>query len=312
MEATMNLAQVAHQFLHKPCETSVVENAIERMCDFQRLVVNDEVRTVVGKLKSLPSQPAVYSALKKKLRAERVNSNEVALIAGKDITLSAKILQFVNSAFFGLGRRITSLPDAVNYLGPDMLQKLVATPGVFTTNGAGQHYEISLEALCKHSVLTASIARKILAGDQQRSEDAWASGMLHDIGKLVMVTALPNHLTEAISLASAKHIPDWQAEDELYGVSHAEIGAYLLGLWGLPSLIVEAVARHHKPQPAKDPHLDVPIVVHVSNLLAHAYSAEGSAGPPSIQEDFESLGINDHLPRWREIAQEVACGKEQK
>jgi putative nucleotidyltransferase with HDIG domain len=309
MEATMRTVPVAHQFLHKPCDADILEKAVERACDLQSITNDEGIRKVVGKLQRLPSLPTVYAALQRTLADERSGAKDVARIIEQDIGMSAKVLQLVNSAFFGLGRRITTILDAVVYLGSGMVQKIVLATEVFKSGGSAKYGGLSLEALRDHSVLTASIAQRILSSDKKQAEDAWAAGLLHDVGKLVLASEMPDHLTGAMALATKTGQTLWQAEQELYAVSHAEVGAYLLGLWGLPYPIVEAVANHHMPERVQHPGLDVVTAVHVANALALECTPGGeAASQAALNSDYiTGLGIAHHLPRWRESAQELAC-----
>jgi len=312
MEATLRTLAVAHQFLHKPCDAYTLEKTVERACDLQLLTGDEGIRKVVGSLQRLPSLPTVYAALQRSLADEKSGAKDVARIIEQDIGMSAKVLQLVNSAFFGLGRRITTIQDAVVYLGSSMLQKLVLATEVFNGSRLASRSGLSLDALRDHSVLTAGIAQKILSHDRKQAEDAWAAGLLHDVGKLVLASELPDHLATAMALGRKTGQRPWQAEQEIYGVTHAEVGAYLLGLWGLPYPLVEAVANHHMPERVQHPGLDALTAVHVANALAHECEP---GGKPESQADLNSdyvasLGLAHHLPRWRESAQELACARE--
>jgi HD-like signal output (HDOD) protein/CheY-like chemotaxis protein len=309
MEATMRTVPVAHQFLHKPCDADILEKAVERACDLQSITSDVGIRKVVGKLQRLPSLPTVYAALQRTLADEKSGAKDVARIIEQDIGMSAKVLQLVNSAFFGLGRRITTILDAVVYLGSGMVQKIVLATEVFKASKPGSCGGLSIEALRDHSVLTAGIAQRILGADRKLAEDAWAAGLLHDVGKLVLASELPDHLTSAMALAAKTGQTPWQAEQKIYGVSHAEVGAYLLGLWGLPYPIVEAVAYHHMPERVQQPSLDVLTAVHVANVLAHECGPGGeAAAEAALNSDYVAgLGLAHRLPCWRESAQDLAC-----
>jgi putative nucleotidyltransferase with HDIG domain len=313
MEATMRTVPVAHQFLHKPCDPDVLEKAVERACDLQLLTSDENIRRVVGKLQRLPSLPAVYATLRRILADEKSGAKDVARVIEQDIGMSAKVLQLVNSAFFGLGRRITTIQQATAYLGFGMLQKLVLATEVFKGSRLDARSGLSLEGLRDHALLAAGIAQRILANDRKQAEDAWAAGLLHDIGKLVLAAELPDHLAAAGALARDTGRPLWRAEYELYGISHAEVGAYLLGLWGLPYPIVDAVANHHMPERVQHPGLDVLTAVHVANALAHECGPNGEAeSQEALNSDYvTALGVSGRLPRLQESAEELMCAKEQ-
>lgn len=309
MEAAMRTVRVAHQFLHKPCDAGMLEKVVERACNLQVLVGDEAVRKVVGGLQRLPTLPAVYVALQRTLANERSGATEVARIIEQDIGMSAKVLQLVNSAFFGLGRRISSVSEAVAYLGFGMIQKVVLATEIFKGDGLDSPSSLYLEGLRNHAVLTAGIARKILARDRRQAEDAWAAGLFHDIGKLVFVTELPERLARAAAAAREAQQPLFRAEEQLYGVTHAEVGAYLLGVWGLPYPIVEAVANHHVPERVQHPGLDALTAIHVADALAHECEPNGETISRATLnlEYLASLSLTDQVKHWRESAQELGC-----
>jgi putative nucleotidyltransferase with HDIG domain len=315
MEAATRTVPVAHQFLHKPCDPGILERVVDRACNLQALVGDEAVRKVVGGLQRLPTLPAVYVALQRTLRDERSGAPDVARIIQQDISMSAKVLQLVNSAFFGLGRRISTVQEAVSYLGFRMIQHVVLATEIFAGSGLDPRSGLSLEGLRDHAVLTAAIARRILGGDRKQAEDAWAAGLLHDVGKLVFATELPEHLATAAAAAREAQQPLFRAEQELFGVTHAEVGAYLLGVWGLPYSVVEAVAHHHVPERVRKPGLDAVTAVHVANALAHECERSGET-VCNAALNFEYLalaGLADQVPHWRQSAQELNCavGQEQ-
>lgn len=309
MDAAVRTVQVAHQFLHKPCDAGMVEKVIERACSLHALVGDSAVRKVVGGLQRLPTLPSVYVALQSTLADERSGAPEVARIIEQDIGMSAKVLQLVNSAFFGLGRRISSIQEAVSYMGFRMIQQVALASEIFKGNGLDSRSGFSLEKLRDHAVLTAGIARRILAGDRKQVEDAWAAGLLHDIGKLILAAELPEQMATAAAAAREAQQPLFRAEQELYGITHAEVGAYLLGVWGLPYPIVEAVANHHAPERVQHPGLDAVTAVHVANALAHECETNGETilSATLNLEYLASLGLADRIEQWRESAQELGC-----
>lgn len=157
--------------------------------------------------------------------------------------------------------------------------------------------------------MTARIASEI--GKKARISNAVAvAALLHDIGKLVIAERAPEHLTRAMQGVRQDRRPLYMIEEELVGVSHAEVGAYLLSLWGLPSPVVEAVAHHHHPERVMQDKMDMVSVVYLANLLAHEHSGtKGNSTQPCACVDPTVLAIpdvNDHLEQWHEMAEGVA------
>jgi putative nucleotidyltransferase with HDIG domain len=252
----------------------------------------------------------VYLALAEALADPSTSMADVAKLVEQDIAMSAKCLQLVNSAFFGLGRRINSVQQAVSYLGTDMLKALVFTVEVFhafqPTRGAGG---FDLDALQSHSLLVARLTPKLLAG-QQPADEAFVAGVLHDVGKLILVTRLPEQAAAIAAAAQETGRPWHLVEEEVLGVTHAEIGAYLLGLWGLPQQTVEAVAYHHSPTRVPPHGFDVLAAVYVADaLIDQATETSGCGTPehsgPLDEEYLASLGVADEIPAWQTLAAEL-------
>jgi putative nucleotidyltransferase with HDIG domain len=135
------------------------------------------------------------------------------------------------------------------------------------------------------------------------------AGLLHDIGKLVIAERAPEHLSRALEGARQDKRPLFAIEEELIGVSHAEVGAYLLSLWGLPSPVVEAVAHHHHPERVPHAKLDLLSTVYLSNVLAHDPLGTNCGG--EVEQEIHPVilaipGVSENLPKWRELAETVS------
>ena len=128
---------------------------------------------------------------------------------------------------------------------------------------------------------------------------------IHDFGKLLLLTNLPTNYREMLSVAETRQIPEWQVEQDLFGTTHAEVGGYLLGLWGLPVPIVEAVAWHHNPAKCMSPTFSALTAVHVANVLQRARNSQTSKIPASqIQTDYlDEIGLIGRLEVWRQASQ---------
>jgi HD-like signal output (HDOD) protein len=169
----------------------------------------------------------------------------------------------------------------------------------------------SFEDLQAHSQLAAKIAIRLPAAPHTR-DIAVMAALVHDVGKLVLATRSPRHFARALAEATREQVPLFAAEKQLMGVSHAEVGAYLLGIWGLPSPVVEAVAQHHTPESAlSEGTLDAVGIVHIANILAHE-----AVQPPGHKAEFptqsidpqylDRLGIASQFRDWQEMAAAMA------
>lgn len=310
LESALRAVPVAHQFLTKPCEAGVLENVVERACNLQALISDEAVRRTVGKIEKLPALPRVYSQLMTALSDENVTIDKVAKILKQDMALCAKLLQVVNSAFFRLSRSISTVEQAVTYLGFDTVKQLALAVEVFAGNkGQPGVQGMSLEELQHHSLFTASIASRLF-DDPKRNEDAFVAALLHDIGKLLLVMELPDQVEQVVTSMRADGEPMYVVEERLWGVTHAEIGAYLLGLWGLPYPIVEAVANHHCPKRVPQGEFDMLAAVHVADTLANETRRPdtGMDGPVwEVDRAYLArFGQEEKLDGWRAMAQEQA------
>jgi putative nucleotidyltransferase with HDIG domain len=209
--------------------------------------------------------------------------------------MTANILKLVNSAFFGARQSIASVDRAVAYLGLDTVTALAMGHSLFQSSGPSAPGGLNLEGLWQHSLQTAVAARAIALVEKfpaVRVEEAFLAGMLHDVGRVVYATRSPPKTGESAS----------SNEDTVEQIAqhHAEVGAYLLGLWGFPSHIVAAVALHHTPSRRADIGFDLTVLIHIADRLAHAQDAR-SVGPLELGIEpglLESLGLLNHLPQW--------------
>ena len=308
LEATVRAVPAAHQFLLKPCDPGTMRVAIGRATGLFD-VLNDSVLTrIAGPITDLPSLPRTYAALQSALSDPDVSLDKVARIVEQDVAISAKTLQLVNSALFGVRREIATVRTAVSYLGIKLLQDVILSAEVFQAfKGLKPIQGFSLEELFSHCQLTAKIAGGLHASELM-PEAPVVAGLLHDVGKLVLATRMPKGLAQALAVANDEHRPLYAVETVMLGVLPAEVGGYLLGLWGLPSPVVEAVTHHHRPDRVPHQKLDAITAVHIANALAHKYAPpqSGVASSNDLLVDMEcltQLGVVDQLPAWEEMAE---------
>jgi putative nucleotidyltransferase with HDIG domain len=223
----------------------------------------------------------------------------------------AKILQLVNSAFFGMYSRITTPEQAIMVLGLRTIHSLVLTTGVFSQFNRGSATIFKVDAIVQHSLQTAIMAKEIAMFEgcsPMVVDGAFTSGLLHDIGKLVLAANLPERYEPAWAESQSSHIPLWQAERNVFGVCHAEIGAYLMTLWGLPDAIVEAIAFHHYPSRCPNQQFGPVAAVHIANALCLRSSA--SEPLQADKEYIEIMGLSDHVKDWEALARRAEQKRE--
>jgi HD-like signal output (HDOD) protein len=280
----VRLTSLAHQYVAKPCDGQLLENIIERCFNLQDLLAQEPLRRMVGSIGELPAMPKTYGRLQAALSQPNVTAGEVADIVNADAAIASKVLQITNSAFFRLRKPMVRIKDAVTYLGFATIRNLVLSAEIFSQWKNPQNSPgVDPEQLQNHAQLAAA-ACKSLAGGRASPDDAWLAGLLHDIGYWVLVQECPEQLGKALELSRSRHLPLFECERLTTGATHAEIGAYLLGLWGLPYSIVEAVALHHAPTSITPHGYDLLGALTVSHALldasgAHALIDSGNADP---------------------------------
>jgi HD-like signal output (HDOD) protein len=310
LQTSLRAVNVAHQFLTKPSEPGVIENSVERACSLQLLINDDKIREAVGRVDHLPSLPRVYSQLKVMLLNENASAGQVADIMKKDMAICAKTLQLVNSAFFRLSRSIVEIEEAVMYLGFSTILQITLAVEVFQQGRvATGPVGVSLHHLQGHAVLVAQVASGLFT-DKKQQEDAFVTGLLHDIGKLILAVELPSYLDALTTEMHRSGCSSHEAEITTLGVTHAEVGGYLLGLWGLPYSVIEAVANHHAPWHVDTREMGMLAATYIANGLVHDLCAQGVSDDQASSLNptyIESLGVTGQIAEWREKAsREVA------
>lgn len=298
---------VAQQYLSKPCDSEALRGVIERVCALQSLVAGTAVREVVGRLDKLPSIPETYFRLTRAIDDPLARTDEISRIVQNDPAMSAKVLQLVNSAYFGMSRPLTSIGQAISYLGIDLLKGLALTLNVFAAHDARTSTGLSLEGLQQTAILTARTAKR-MATDPKDGEAAFSAGLLHEVGAIILGMAAPEDSAAVIRQVEATGLPGHTVERELVGATHAEVGGYLLGVWGLPLPIVEAVAYHHALPLVPRGERDLAAIVHVaSTLAAHALAEGGRSSSHDLDlAGLEAAGVSAMIPAWTQLAADEA------
>lgn len=291
---------VSHQILAKPLDADTLYNTIERIYTL-RALLTESLRKRIGALQQLPSVPTVYFEMMSAMTRLDVSATKIARIIEKDAAMAAKTLQLVNSACFGVSRRITSVDQAVAHLGMDQVRDLSLNVHMFaalepTAMRAGFSFDTEQE----HTLLTAKVVRRIVTNPRQ-VRNAFTAALLHDIGNLILAVCDSENYKKVVKVCAASNRPQHEVEAEILGVTHAEVGAYLLGLWGLPHPIVEAVAYHHNPSAALERSFDIPTAVSLANALVEELTEDR---PLAIAHHLESLKVAGRIDRWRAIARE--------
>lgn len=302
----LDSAGAIHQFLAKPCDAETLKNTLIRCCELTNILGVDDLREMLAEIESLPSPPSVYDKLLATLEIPDVAVGTIGEVISQDVGMTSKILQFVNSAFFGLRRHIATPAQAVAYLGLSTVKALTISVRVFSQLNATSAKGFSHEAFLEHGMAVGALARKIASAegaDREACDRALTAGVLHDIGQLACATRRPKEYEAALALAKRSQIPLFEAERQVHGVSHAEIGGYLLGLWAFDISVVEAVGLHHAPASTGSSAFSILTAVHVGNVFARLSGGEEKAGPEA-QVDLEylrAIGCEERLSAWETL-----------
>ena len=294
----------AHQFLSKPCDPEVLIETIESTSRMHDRLRNESLRTLISQIDSLPSLPSIYRQLVTELESDDPSLDRVGELISSDVAMTAKTLQLVNSSFFGLPQHVTDPKHAAALLGLNILQPLVLSAKVFTELHT-PHSPVNLETLMSHSLEVAVVAREIASSESACKavcDDAFLAGVLHDVGKLILGSRMPEAMAESIKLAEHEGLPRWEAERQVFGTTHGEVGAYLLGLWGLPMQIVEAVALHHFPHESSESYFSPLTAVHAANTITREDLADAAA--LWDEEYLDRLSLWQNRDQWRELSAE--------
>lgn len=294
-QLALEAAQVTHQFLAKPCDGEKLVCAVDRVVRLQDRLDSEDLRRNIGAVSSLPSLPSLYVRITQEAAAPNGTLETVGEIIGQDLAMTAKILQLVNSAYFGLRSEISSAVQATTILGLDAIRAIVLTVELF--DSLDENVEpADVNALWEHSVATGGLAKRVAEHlDLARNDvdQALLGGMLHDVGKLIEISKIQRAYRLVKGLVEKAGLTSTQAEEQLLGCTHADIGAYLLTLWGFSSPVVEAVAYHHSPGESLDTGPTPLTAVHVANALTRIH--------PNATLDrayLTRLGVPADLGQW--------------
>lgn len=304
---------LAHQFLSKGCRADELGHAIERASQIVAMISDERIRALIGSVDRLPTPPAIYARLSEALQSNTLSIGDAAKIVESDPGMCAKILRLVSSSFFGTPRKTINVRDAIAYLGTNMIRHLVISLAMTDSmGGARLPPGFYIEKIGREGQLVGMLARKIMKHNRIRADEAFAAGLLHDVGQLVLAAYAPKLFARAYGRSNlSKAPPLHEVEVQEYALTHAQIGAYLLALWGLPWSIVEAVANHHHAPQTNASSLEVRDAVYLATTLLDELTRSGSGAgrepiPSAIDPAYlAKLGVADRLASWQTDARDL-------
>ena len=291
-------------------DAAMLLSNIKRSARIQDWMGNDAIKNLVSQIRKLPAQPKLHTQVTDELKSENGSMDVVGKLISQEPVMSAKILQVVNSAFFGLTREVSDTTECVMVLGAERIKALILLAGVFSQYAAAKCPGFAPEPVWGHSIQVGAFARAIALAETKNArtaEAAFTAGLLHDIGKLILAGNLPEMYDTVQKLKASKQITMREAELEILGTSHAELGACLLATWGLPLPILEAIAWHHEPARSDEKGFSLLAAVHAANVFAQESRAGNAPRDPVDIGYLTHSGLGDCRNRWREF-----CGLEPK
>jgi putative nucleotidyltransferase with HDIG domain len=307
LSEVVNCVGLTHQFLEKPCSLDDLKNCLKRVTQVKTNLANDKICELASSLRNLPSLPELYLEIAEALESPTATAQRIADIACKDPAIAAKLLQLSNSAFFGFSHKVFSVAEAVQLLGVSVIQSLAMAVPIFSSFNRSKCPTFPIDQVWEHSVQTGVLAQRIFGQHLSESlgtEQAFCAGILHDIGKIILADGLPEEYAAVLKESRETRTPLVEVERKHFQATHAEVGAYLLALWGLPIPLVEAVANHHHPRHCGTQELCLAGVVHMANALQHVQTVHPDMVPSPVDMEYLNfLGFTEQFEAWRaEIA----------
>jgi HD-like signal output (HDOD) protein/CheY-like chemotaxis protein len=302
--STLQCVGKVHRHLVLPCDAMTLNQALEQAVTADTWLPDPAVQKLLPQMRWVPSPPEVYFEVMSEMQSDDASVEKIGELISRDPAISAKLLQLANSAVFGLQLQVVQPAEAVAYVGLETTRSLLLLAHTFASFENLHADGFKMEALWRHSAATGRLAR-IIANEENSGPDiadqSFTAGLLHDIGKLLFAANLPKEFSRALQVAQEKGCRPWEAEMEILGTCHGQLGGALLSIWGLPLTVVEAIALHHLPGCRVDAPFGALTAVHVADVIEHESSAENSSGTAAVFDSgyLAALGLEERVDEWR-------------
>jgi HD-like signal output (HDOD) protein/ActR/RegA family two-component response regulator len=304
-EAILRSIGPTHQYLSKPCDPQELKLRLVQAFVMRDVLRNSAVRELVSGLKSIPSLPSLYQEIMEELRSEDTALERVAQIISKDVGMTAKILQLANSAFLGVRCNVSNPAQAVNLIGTEMVRALVLSVQVFSQFEDLDELASYWTVLWEHSMAVARLARQIAIAEhcpKALAEESFTAGLLHELGKLVLLAQMPKEYGATMKNIAENAVTVSAAERERFGCTHADLGAYLMSIWGLPHPLIQAVAFHDRPSDSINKLFSSLTAVHGADAIISAASESPILKDVELDEKYlMELGLKLRRRDWGEL-----------
>lgn len=309
-KAIMRSTLVAHQFLAKPCDSEQLKRTVQNAIALYESIGDSAVAQAVGEVEKLPPVPETYRKLTKLLASEDASLDLVAGVVRSDPVIAAKILQLVNSSFFGLAREVSDVREAASFLGLDVVRDLVLTTGAFSEVEIRSDLEPATARIANRCLRLATVVQAI--APEEIAETAYAAGLLLDVGQLIIASTMPDEFSKVESTCLSTGRPRSEVELEIIGADHAAIGALLLSHWGLPHDLTGPVAAHHAPARVDTDDAGLTTWLHIADVLVEEQSDGASHDNSPLDRDhLDRMGVLEHFDAYRIEAARALAGDDQ-
>ncbi|MFP4056593.1 MAG: HDOD domain-containing protein [Candidatus Brocadiia bacterium] len=297
---------LTHQYLAKPCDIRELAAVIRGVQARRQRVPDPEIQRRVSGLACLPSVPEAWQQMVALASTASPSLRGMARLVARDVAMRAKVLQLTGSGFFGCRSRPLPSRMAVALLGAKLLRRLVLQAQVVQPLKAHPRSGFDIRGFSNHGYRTAAWARTIARAEglpPALVAQVSIAGMLHDAGRVALAAQFPLEYRGVIALARGQGITLEEAERRVFGTTHAEVGALLLGQWGIDASVVDAVARHHRPKSDASGQVGVLAAVHVANAIDHRlHPVEGETAATEADGQYlRSLGLEPRVAVWEEL-----------
>lgn len=306
----MKSVKPAHQFLSKPCSSEQLLQTLKEAYRLRRLLNNPRIKAAVSSVETLPSMPDLYNRIVNEIDAPGSSLEAVGDIIAEDVGMTAMILKMINSSFFGFFRKINTPAQAVSLLGVEVVKGLVLSGHLFSSyspENAAPSFD--MDGFMRHSLMVSKLCEAIAEAEgasQQAKDQCSIAGMLHDMGKLIMSTQVPDQYEEILRAAKAGGIQVHDVEERLLDATHGEVGAYLLGLWGVDRCVIEAIAFHNHPEAYKQDGFPMLAAVHVADCFEYKFlNIQDAAERPLDLAFLKASGFADRVGKWEAVCKDV-------
>jgi len=296
-----------HRYFSKPFDLKNLSAILKRICHLKHQVGSEKLKRVIYGMGALPTPPKVYFRLSQAVNSPYSSMDEIGGIVQEDPGLTLKLLQISNSAYFGMPRKIVTPTEAVQIVGLEILRALVLCIHAFKFYQDKRFKSISVSELWDHSLRTATAARKLARYEnltEAQCEETFVSGLLHDIGKLVLAANADADYQIVMERSRSEGTPVDQIEWEMFGATHAQVGAYLLGLWGLPEPVVSNVELHHSLELNINTGFTPVAAIHIAQFLEKSPNRISQLDTRFLKRS----GVQNRLSEWEEVLRDTPRG----